>query len=166
VEGTGKVNELIQTSEEVDVFVQRVVRKCQVVKVSEGQEIPQLANRSGSCDWFFYRDERNKLDGVKIVDEVSAIVPANEDQVEISKSSTASTSPEDMRSTPIEIELDKGLKVPPIEAENSATPLGLDLENSASLPKLRGLDLFCGGGNFGRGVADGGAVDHKWYLFY
>jgi len=28
--------------------------------------------------------------------------------------------------------------------------------------KLRGLDLFCGGGNFGRGVADGGAVHHKW----
>jgi len=28
--------------------------------------------------------------------------------------------------------------------------------------KLRGLDLFCGGGNFGRGVGDGGAVQHKW----
>lgn len=29
-------------------------------------------------------------------------------------------------------------------------------------PKLRGLDLFCGGGNFGRGLEDGGGVEMKW----
>lgn len=29
-------------------------------------------------------------------------------------------------------------------------------------PKLRGLDLFCGGGNFGRGLEDGGAIEMKW----
>ena len=29
-------------------------------------------------------------------------------------------------------------------------------------PKLRGLDLFCGGGNFGRGLEDCGAVEYKW----
>ncbi|KAI0023388.1 S-adenosyl-L-methionine-dependent methyltransferase [Xylariomycetidae sp. FL0641] len=28
--------------------------------------------------------------------------------------------------------------------------------------KLRGLDLFCGGGNFGRGLEDGGAVEMRW----
>lgn len=28
--------------------------------------------------------------------------------------------------------------------------------------KLRGLDLFCGGGNFGRGLEDGGGVEMKW----
>ncbi|KAK6203692.1 hypothetical protein LQW54_008898 [Pestalotiopsis sp. IQ-011] len=28
--------------------------------------------------------------------------------------------------------------------------------------KLCGLDLFCGGGNFGRGIEDGGAVEMKW----
>ncbi|KAI5458548.1 hypothetical protein BGZ63DRAFT_362580 [Mariannaea sp. PMI_226] len=28
--------------------------------------------------------------------------------------------------------------------------------------KLRGLDLFCGGGNFGRGLEDGGGIEMKW----
>ncbi|KAH8196765.1 hypothetical protein TruAng_009084 [Truncatella angustata] len=31
-----------------------------------------------------------------------------------------------------------------------------------SIGKLRGLDLFCGGGNFGRGIEDGGAVSMNW----
>ncbi|CAM1509085.1 Fc.00g028240.m01.CDS01 [Cosmosporella sp. VM-42] len=30
------------------------------------------------------------------------------------------------------------------------------------IPKLRGLDLFCGGGNFGRGLEDGGGIEMKW----
>ncbi|TGJ81862.1 hypothetical protein E0Z10_g6887 [Xylaria hypoxylon] len=29
-------------------------------------------------------------------------------------------------------------------------------------PKLQGLDLFCGGGNFGRGIEEGGAVKMRW----
>lgn len=28
--------------------------------------------------------------------------------------------------------------------------------------KLKGFDLFCGGGNFGRGLEDAGAIDMKW----
>ncbi|KAM0262423.1 hypothetical protein ACHAQJ_001674 [Trichoderma viride] len=28
--------------------------------------------------------------------------------------------------------------------------------------KLRGIDLFCGGGNFGRGLEDGGGIEMKW----
>ncbi|ATY66442.1 DNA methyltransferase Dim-2 [Cordyceps militaris] len=31
-----------------------------------------------------------------------------------------------------------------------------------SVPKLRGLDLFCGGGNFGRGLEEGGSIMMKW----
>ncbi|KAI1361137.1 S-adenosyl-L-methionine-dependent methyltransferase [Xylaria arbuscula] len=30
------------------------------------------------------------------------------------------------------------------------------------MPKLRGLDLFCGGGNFGRGIEDGDGVEMRW----
>ncbi|KAH7322787.1 hypothetical protein B0I35DRAFT_499444 [Stachybotrys elegans] len=30
------------------------------------------------------------------------------------------------------------------------------------IKKLRGLDLFCGGGNFGRGLEDGGGIEMKW----
>ncbi|KAG5932292.1 hypothetical protein E4U53_001393 [Claviceps sorghi] len=33
---------------------------------------------------------------------------------------------------------------------------------AAKIPRLRGLDLFCGGGNFGRGLEEGGAVQMKW----
>ncbi|KAL2880857.1 hypothetical protein SGCOL_003884 [Colletotrichum sp. CLE4] len=29
-------------------------------------------------------------------------------------------------------------------------------------PKLRGFDLFCGGGNFGRGLEEGGAIEMNW----
>lgn len=39
--------------------------------------------------------------------------------------------------------------------------LDLPLDGS-SLPPLNGLDLFCGGGNFGRGIEEGGAVNMRW----
>ncbi|KAH9905875.1 S-adenosyl-L-methionine-dependent methyltransferase [Xylariomycetidae sp. FL2044] len=38
---------------------------------------------------------------------------------------------------------------------------GFDPEAS-STAKLQGLDLFCGGGNFGRGLEDGGAIEMRW----
>lgn len=31
-----------------------------------------------------------------------------------------------------------------------------------NIPHLNGMDLFCGGGNFGRGIEEGGAVVNKW----
>ncbi len=34
--------------------------------------------------------------------------------------------------------------------------------NRSTLPKLRGLDLFCGSGNFGRGLEEGGAIEMRW----
>ncbi|TQN72683.1 DNA (cytosine-5)-methyltransferase 1 [Colletotrichum shisoi] len=33
---------------------------------------------------------------------------------------------------------------------------------SKSFPKLRGVDLFCGGGNFGRGLEEAGAITMDW----
>ncbi|EQB47784.1 hypothetical protein CGLO_13038 [Colletotrichum gloeosporioides Cg-14] len=33
---------------------------------------------------------------------------------------------------------------------------------SRPMHKLRGVDLFCGGGNFGRGLEEGGAIEMKW----
>ncbi|KAH8880349.1 hypothetical protein GQ53DRAFT_604392, partial [Thozetella sp. PMI_491] len=33
---------------------------------------------------------------------------------------------------------------------------------SSAAPKLRGLDLFCGSGNFGRGLEEGGAIEMRW----
>ncbi|UNI17825.1 DNA (cytosine-5-)-methyltransferase [Purpureocillium takamizusanense] len=33
---------------------------------------------------------------------------------------------------------------------------------AATVPQLQGVDLFCGGGNFGRGLEDGGAIEMRW----
>ncbi|KAI9676950.1 MAG: DNA methyltransferase Dim-2 [Caeruleum heppii] len=39
---------------------------------------------------------------------------------------------------------------------------GFDPNAPPPRPTLKGLDLFCGGGNFGRGLEEGGAVEHHW----
>ncbi|KAK6085135.1 cytosine-specific methyltransferase [Seiridium cupressi] len=39
---------------------------------------------------------------------------------------------------------------------------GFGPDDTSTPQKLRGLDLFCGGGNFGRGIEDGGGVQMKW----
>lgn len=39
---------------------------------------------------------------------------------------------------------------------------GFLMSNTIASDKLRGLDLFCGGGNFGRGIEDGGGIAMKW----
>lgn len=41
---------------------------------------------------------------------------------------------------------------------------GFDPTETPSQKKLRGLDLFSGGGNFGRGLEEGGALEMKWAL--
>ncbi len=43
---------------------------------------------------------------------------------------------------------------------------GWDPSEAACQPKLRGLDIFCGGGNLGRGLEEGGAVEFKWAVDY
>ncbi len=37
-------------------------------------------------------------------------------------------------------------------------------DTGTQLPPLRGLDIFCGGGNLGRGLEDCGAVDFEWVV--
>lgn len=39
---------------------------------------------------------------------------------------------------------------------------GFDPSADLSRPLLRGMDLYCGGGNFGRGIEEGGAVRNEW----
>lgn len=39
---------------------------------------------------------------------------------------------------------------------------GFDPQALSDRRKLRGLDLYCGGGNFGRGLEEGGAVRNEW----
>ena len=39
---------------------------------------------------------------------------------------------------------------------------GFDPCEISALPRLKGMDLFCGGGNFGRGIEEGGAIEMRW----
>lgn len=43
---------------------------------------------------------------------------------------------------------------------------GWDPSSATCQPKLKGLDIFCGGGNLGRGLEEGGAVKFKWAVDY
>ncbi|KAL6852965.1 hypothetical protein ACO1O0_007514 [Amphichorda felina] len=49
-----------------------------------------------------------------------------------------------------------------VPLEEFPTSLNQGLDPRRDIPKLRGLDLFCGGGNFGRGLEDGGGIQMKW----
>ena len=203
VQGQGKVNELVWTEAVVDVAVRRVVRKCRVVKVKLGEEVPRLAEWGGSSDWFFYHEEvklkeLSPADG-DIIPKTEAIVEermtrSGSQFMEVDDgvgSSTAPTVPDSSlppasipRANP-ENQILAGTTSPAVDVTPSMdervttkffeqTPVPAikdqadnDLVSSVleAIPderKLRGLDLFCGGGNFGRGVGDGGAVQHKW----
>lgn len=48
------------------------------------------------------------------------------------------------------------LEQPPLSLKQGYNPHRRDYE------KLKGLDLFCGGGSFGRGLEEGGSVEMKW----
>ncbi|KAK5995535.1 DNA (cytosine-5)-methyltransferase 1A-like protein [Cladobotryum mycophilum] len=52
------------------------------------------------------------------------------------------------------------LRCVPLEKVPPSLKQGFDPDQE--IPKLRGMDLFCGGGNFGRGLEDGGAIEMKW----
>lgn len=43
---------------------------------------------------------------------------------------------------------------------------GYDPSSITSRSKMRGLDIFCGGGSFGRGLEEGGALEMKWAVDY
>ncbi|OAA77318.1 DNA methyltransferase Dim-2 [Akanthomyces lecanii RCEF 1005] len=56
---------------------------------------------------------------------------------------------------------DDGFAIHPLAEAPPSLKQGYD-PRQGSVPKLRGLDLFCGGGNFGRGLEEGGSVMMKW----
>lgn len=146
-----KVNELVWTDEIVEVPKRSAVRKCHVVEVKDGEEVPSVVNwASGSSDWFFYRSptgakrdsasEAEKMD-IETVDQIARIAIC-EPVIKKPQEPGAHRASADIRN--------------PTESVRELYDIPDD-------KKLRGLDLFCGGGNFGRGVAAGGAVRHKWY---
>ena len=46
--------------------------------------------------------------------------------------------------------------------DGSQSSIKQGFDPKSPVQKLRGLDLFCGGGNFGRGLEEGGAVEMRW----
>ncbi|KAL3426131.1 cytosine-specific methyltransferase [Phlyctema vagabunda] len=48
------------------------------------------------------------------------------------------------------------------EKDKQSLVQGFDPFSMSNPVPLRGLDLYCGGGNFGRGLEEGGAVHHEW----
>lgn len=54
--------------------------------------------------------------------------------------------------------------IQPFESDKFPQTLrqGFDPDVPPNAPILNGLDLFCGGGNFGRGIEEGGVINMKW----
>lgn len=46
--------------------------------------------------------------------------------------------------------------------ETTSLSLEQSFDPSEPMPRLKGLDLFCGGGNLGRGLEDGGGIEMRW----
>ncbi|KAF4865613.1 DNA (cytosine-5)-methyltransferase 1B [Colletotrichum siamense] len=49
-----------------------------------------------------------------------------------------------------------------VRMDDAPPTLRQGFDPSRQVPKLRGVDLFCGGGNFGRGLEEGGAIQMQW----
>ncbi|KAF4628025.1 hypothetical protein G7Y89_g10124 [Cudoniella acicularis] len=61
------------------------------------------------------------------------------------------------------VESEAGEKLEPIENDFPRSLIqGFDPLNKPDRKPLRGMDLYCGGGNFGRGLEEGGAVQFKY----
>ncbi|KAK7969994.1 DNA methyltransferase Dim-2 [Apiospora saccharicola] len=52
--------------------------------------------------------------------------------------------------------------IPLVDGDIPKLRQGFHPDHATKLPKLSGLDLFCGGGNFGRGLEDGNGIEMKW----
>ncbi|RPA95074.1 S-adenosyl-L-methionine-dependent methyltransferase [Choiromyces venosus 120613-1] len=62
--------------------------------------------------------------------------------------------------------MDTDRKIKPYTQDNFPRSLkqgySIDSPLPDNKPRMKGMDLFCGGGNFGRGLEEGGAIDMKW----
>lgn len=56
--------------------------------------------------------------------------------------------------------------VPLIRPWPTSLKQGFDPSSVSPRPKMRGLDIFCGGGSLGRGLEEGGSVKMEWAVDY
>lgn len=61
------------------------------------------------------------------------------------------------------VQQENSTKLEPIENDiPTGLNQGFDPLCPPCRPRLRGMDLYCGGGNFGRGLEEGGAIKNEW----
>ena len=60
---------------------------------------------------------------------------------------------------------DDGMLKPLLKFFPTSLNQGFD-PTASPQPSMKGLDIFCGGGTFGRGLEDGGAVEMEWAVDY
>ena len=61
---------------------------------------------------------------------------------------------------------DDGALKPLLKPYPTSLKQGFEPSATSPRPVMRGLDIFCGGGTFGRGLEEGGAVEMEWAVDY
>ena len=60
------------------------------------------------------------------------------------------------------LEKDSSARLQPLDRQPSSMLQGYDPSHEVFPRKLAGMDLYCGGGNFGRGLEEGGAIENRY----
>jgi DNA (cytosine-5)-methyltransferase 1 len=146
-------NQLVLSDETITKPPSAIIRKCHVQffvwdEVQRG--LPTPYDRRGAGD-FFYIVRKRPSD--------TAAPPAGQTEGGDTDNDYEIVNVEAMDNADIESQTEEinhgGIGFPPLEP-------GLDLNAPNSCPKLKGMGIFCGGGNFDRGLEDGGAVEFRY----
>lgn len=117
-----RANDLVWTSEFIDIKPQRIMRKCNIrflLNSDSSPERPCIYDRDGQADCFLITKVLVSEDGSESVRDLPSV-------------------------------------------RHFQMTEGVTFENSKQNKPLSGLSLFCGGGNFDRGLEEGGAIHTKW----
>lgn len=138
VDPSARPNELVLTEEVFRKAPGQVVRRCHVrffdlESVISGQ-IPVSYDRNGACDLFFARRPSASLQANGLGDGEPSAAGSNDGQ----DAATASA------------------EALPLPTE------GWNPNAATQHPKLQAMGIFCGGGNFDRGLEEGGAVEFRY----
>ena len=137
-------NELVLTDEVYDISPENVARKCHFRFFDADEDVrggcvPTPYDRDGAGDFYFCTSRIS-----------SSEAPANHDDHEPRVSKTG------------EVDVDTGALA--TSSPLSSPTEGWDPRSAPSQRKLRGMGIFCGGGNFDRGLEEGGAVEFKYAI--
>lgn len=127
-------NELASTDDIYSMAPSWIIRKCHVRYFDHGEPLSVPYDRNGTGDCFFIRGRDSSI----LFGDVESLVDADSNE-NITDAS----------------DFIKGF--PPMEQ-------GLDTSAPAPFEKLRGMGIFCGGGNFDRGFEESGVAEFRWAI--